>query len=661
MLAAVGALAAAPAMALGASGEPAPVSPLPSSDYETRPVCAAPPPGHVSCMADLLVGRSAAARAHTHPIGLAAVRRPDASLPATGFFGLRPADLHTAYSLPTTASTAQTIAIVDAYNDPTAEADLRTYDEEFSLPACTTENGCFKQVNQKGNTSPLPFPKSSAELEEALKGTQAQVEEAEEAEGWGLEISLDIETARAVCQSCHILLVEGNAALTSDLDIAEEAAETLGANEISNSWGGSEEGQTAQGEAAGPFNHPGTVITASAGDAGYLDWDSSFPGAVEFPAASPHVVAVGGTRLEITKEAKYLQETVWNGDGAGGGGCSTTFTAPSWQRSLSDWASVGCSLNTRAVSDVSADADPYTGVAVTDSSTSHCVYTEPKTPKHTYHWCTLGGTSLASPLVASVFALAGGSGGVSYPADSLYADALATPEGLHDVKTGSNGACANEFTSEGLSGCTTEEEGASCSHHLICVAAKGYDGPTGLGTPNGITDFLAPAGGGKEEGSGGSGGSEGGGGSGGSSGGGSSPPAGGQPPQGAIGAETAAPGPGSDEEAEEEGQGSGAEGGIISGLVLAPATLAAAARRHLTQLAFSFTASASVHVRVTLARRVTSRRHVRWHTLHRSLTIAAKRGRNSGRLTTGTLPPGTYRLTLTAHGTTRSLLVRIRP
>ena len=169
------------------------------------------------------------------------------------------------------------------------------------------------------------------------------------------------------------------------------------------------------------------MITASAGDNGYLDWDSG-AGAVEFPAASPHVVAVGGTRLKLGPGSIWEGETVWNGDGAGGGGCSTIFPAPSWQLSLPDWSSVGCST-ARAVADVSADADPYTGVAVSDSTSPECEtsYTEGKT-KHVLHWCTLGGTSLASPLIASVFALAGGAGGVSYPASTLYAKRGRDPE-----------------------------------------------------------------------------------------------------------------------------------------------------------------------------------------------------------------------------------------
>ena len=115
------------------------------------------------------------------------------------------------------------------------------------------------------------------------------------------------------------------------------------------------------------------------------------------------------------------------------------------------------------------------------------------------HWCTLGGTSLASPLIASVFALAGGAGGVSYPASTLYANVAATPKDLHDVTSGSNGACGQPFNgSTGVSGCTVEEEAADCASHLICLAATGYDGPTGLGTPDGLAAFAASGAGGGE-------------------------------------------------------------------------------------------------------------------------------------------------------------------
>src|SRR2546423_1597855 len=186
------------------------------------------------------------------------------------------------------AAGTQTIAIVDAYNDPTAEQDLEEYSKEFGLPECTTANGCFRQVNQAGASSPLPFPQTLQELEDAHKGTAAERKEAKEAEGWALEISLDIQTAHAVCQTCHILLVEANSPFDSDLYPAENTAAALGANEISNSWGGREFEEDAA------FNHPGVVITASAGDFGYLEWlrpNAQSRRLRAYPPSPPHLVA----------------------------------------------------------------------------------------------------------------------------------------------------------------------------------------------------------------------------------------------------------------------------------------------------------------------------------------------------------------------------------
>ncbi len=372
-----------PAAAAGA------VSPLSESDYQARPVCPAPAPGHASCLSVRLVPE-------------AAIRAGSA---AAGADGLRPTDLRNAYfpgeppSAP--SSTPQTIALVDAYNDPSAEADLGVYDREFGLPLCTAEDKCFKQVNQLGETGHLP----------SAVGAQAK----EEASGWALEISTDIEVAHAVCQNCRILLVEADSALYANLETAEERAVTLGATEISNSWGGAE--PVLEGAA---FDHPQTVITAAAGDDGYLNWtgaeeasEERYVGA-DYPASSPHVVAVGGTKLTLSAGGARQSETVWNEDpdpeggneGAGGGGCSTQFTAPPWQQAVADWASVGCGTGAeakRAVADVAADADPYSGVAVYDS-----VPYEEEGRATVFHWLPIGGTSVASPIIASMFAIAGG-------------------------------------------------------------------------------------------------------------------------------------------------------------------------------------------------------------------------------------------------------------
>jgi hypothetical protein len=606
------------------------VSPLPRSDYSVRSLCAAPGPGHAGCLSLELLALTAAARAHTHPLGMARTA-PRAGQAAEGAFGLTPQNLHTAYQLPSSASTTQTIALVDAYNDPTAEADLNAYSKEFGLPECTKASGCFKQVNQNGSAAAgsLPFPKTVLELEEAQKtGTPSEVEEAREAAGWGVEISLDMETAHAICENCRILLVEAKSTSYSDLEAAESAAAAVGATEISNSWGGPEVGETTGAESASPFNHPGIVITASSGDSGYLNWDSENGGEIgyaNFPASSPHVVAVGGTRLELGKATgEWQAESVWNGNGAGGGGCSEVFFSPLWQRSASTWSSVGCG-GFRAVADVSADADPYTGVAIHDSTPGAECEGTVQDP----NWCTIGGTSLASPLIASVFALAGGAGTVEYPARTLYENEVASSSSLHDVTSGSNGACSKAFTKTGLSGCTAKEESeaSNCANEAICLAGVGYDGPTGVGTPNGIKAFE-PTGKAEEkepESPGGPGGGSGGGSSGGQG------SASGAPPAGTTTSTAPAP-------------------VQLSALALTLNAVVALNSSHpkISQIGFTFTINASTSVRLTISKRVHVHHRSHWKTLGHSVTTAAFPGRNTWRLTGhGRLSPGRYRITLT--------------
>jgi len=621
------------------------VSPLPSSDYSVRAVCSAPGPRHAGCLALQLVPRSAAAREHTHPIGMvraASGSAAPAKSPAAGDFGLRPQDLHSAYSLPVSPESQQTVALVDAYNDPTAEADLETYDKEFGLPACTTANGCFEKVGQNGPSGSLPFPKTSLELEQA-----GESEEAEEAIGWGAEISLDIESAHATCETCHILLVEANSTSYADLEAAEASAVALGANEVSNSWGGPEQGVTVKGDQSGPFNNPDVVITASSGDDGFLGWDAERPeerGFTNYPAASPHVVAVGGTRLALGAGGSWAGESVWNGNGASGGGCSVLFTAPAWQQQTSDWSSVGCT-NKRAVADVAADADPYTGVAVMDSSSAcESEYTE-KAVKHKIHWCTYGGTSLASPIIAAVFALAGGANGVAYPARTLYENEHNAPATLHDVNSGSNGECASGYNeATGVSLCEPSQEAqASCPPlHLSCLAGAGYDGPSGVGTPNGLLAFEpgqeqevkeeAP----QEK---------------------SASPA---PEKGPFVFKlptTAVPAPAPPSPASPTTQTL-----HISRLALTRSALIALNRRHphTSVVGFSFTSNLAGRLKVKLSKKVRVHGRTSWRTVLGSTTPAVV-GSNSRHLGgRSSLQPALYRLTLTpSQGTVVSLLFHI--
>jgi subtilase family serine protease len=340
---------------------------------------------------------------------------PLASSSPTGGYG--PSDLQSAYSLPSsTAGSGQTVAIVDAYDDSTAEADLGTYRSTYGLPACTTANGCFKKVNESGVQGSYPSNNQS----------------------WSLEISLDLDMVSAICPKCHILLVEASSNSNADLYTSENTAARLGATEISNSYGGSESSSDPSSDSN--FDHPGIAITASSGDGGY---------GVEFPAASPYVTAVGGTTLSRASNARGWTETAWSDAGSG---CSAYETKPAWQ------TDTGCAK--RTVADVSADADPNTGVNVYDSN---CSELNSILGNCFADWGVVGGTSVASPVIASVYALAGNAASVDYGSYPY-----SHSSSLYDVTSGSNG---------------------SCSPTYLCTAGAGYDGPTGLGTPDGTGAF----------------------------------------------------------------------------------------------------------------------------------------------------------------------------
>jgi hypothetical protein len=598
-----------------------------------KAVCAPPAPGHASCLALRLVAPAASTAAPSTRGG--AVSPAHATPPKAG---LSPAALHKAYVLPLESTEAQTIAIVDGFDDPNITADLAVFEGQYGLLPC---GGCFTKVNQQGQSSPLP----------AANGE------------WSTEIATDVEVARGICQNCHILLVEANTASYADLEVAEETAAAklaeiskpgAPAGEISNSWGGSE--PPFEGPA---FKHPGIVITASAGDAGYLNWENSEKTAEEgyfagpdYPASSPHVVAVGGTSLTRSASGEWAGESVWNdgrGGGAGGGGCSELFNAASWQAQVSGWASVGCGSK-RAVADVAADADPLTGVDVYDSTPEKPGGEAPK-------WFQIGGTSVASPIIASIFALAGGAHGVAYPAATLYYHASsgeAASNGLHDVVAGGNGEC-NDIYTEGCSGSLTTPLDCGALAR-ICNAAPGYDGPTGVGTPNGLAAFQPPPTGNPGN-PGGSGGGPGAGGSGpGSGSGGSGSGSGAGSGSGSSGGAAPSP-PGT----AKPGVASGAVQLTRLSLTLSAVVALNRGRAPLSRIAFTFALSRAATVRVTLARRIRVHGHWRWSTLRGADSIGARAGVNRARLSgRGVLPPGFYRLTLTpAGGAARSLAISI--
>ena len=362
--------------------------------------------------------------------------------------GYGPPDLISAYNLSTAPSASGvTVALVDAYDDPSAESDLAVYRSQYNLPPCTSANGCFKKIAQDGSSNLPP----------------------QDTTGWATEMSLDLDMVSAICPSCNILLVEANSDSGDDLYIAENAAAAAGAAAISNSWGGDED-DTITGLDASYFNHPGILITASAGDNGT---------GASYPATSPYVLAVGGTSLVQGGGARGWSETAWSDSGSG---CSAYEAEPSYQDGLFDSSVCG----NRLEADVSAVADPNTGVATYctwGGASSGCT-----------GWIQVGGTSASSPIVASMFTRLGGAAAAAQPAGWPYANTAA----FYDVTSGSNGTCGN----------------------LICTAGAGYDGPTGWGTPNALAIVSALNGSGAGGGSGGGAGGSSGGGAGGSSGGG---------------------------------------------------------------------------------------------------------------------------------------------
>ena len=358
---------------LGAVAAAALLATLPASGVEAanshanyRAVCPNPSAGYAHCH-ELVVTDS-----HGNPLA--------SSSPT----GLDPSTIQSVYGFPTssTAGAGTTIAIVDAYDDPTAENDLNVFSSQYGLPACTTANGCFTKVNQTGGTN---YPRANS--------------------GWALEISLDIEWAHAIAPGASILLVEASSNSFANLMAAEDYA-GKNAQYVSNSWGGSESsGETSYDS---HFIHSGVSFFVSAGDSGLP---------AEYPSASPNVISVGGTTLTDNGNGTW-SETGWS---SGGGGCSAYEIATSAQSGFSGYGQAGCN-GARATPDVSLDADPNSGVSVYDS-TKYYGQTG---------WWTVGGTSASSPM----WAAASADNGATVDSSYVYGNHI----NFNDVTTGNNGA-----------------------------------------------------------------------------------------------------------------------------------------------------------------------------------------------------------------------------
>ncbi|SDJ02626.1 hypothetical protein SAMN05444157_1345 [Frankineae bacterium MT45] len=383
-----------------AVASPVAVPPAAASAAATVPVCPPAAAGRMTCFSVRQVNPAEPANVNR--------RLSPASAATTLPTGYGPADLASAYKLDATKGAGQTVAIVDAGGSPTVEADLATYRATYGLPACTTANGCFQQVNQAGAASPLPA---------ALPG-------------WQAEIALDVDMVSATCPLCHILLVSTDQDAGWSLAAGVDQAVALGAKFVSNSYGFSSDAPDATAF-DGDYNHPGVAITVATGDSGY---------GATYPAVSKYVTAVGGTTLTPdSASARGWDEAAW---GQAGSGCSPNNAQPAFQ------ASVGTGCSTRASADVSAVA------------LNLAVYTNGA-------WGVYGGTSASTPIIASVYALAGTPWTSDYPNSYPYAHASS----LFDITSGNNGTCP-----------TTQ----------WCTAGAGWDGPTGLGTPNGSAAFALP-------------------------------------------------------------------------------------------------------------------------------------------------------------------------
>ncbi len=363
--------------------------------------------------------------------------RPLSTAQASGY---GPGDLDSAYNLPTSSTSTATIAIIDAGVDGNLESDLDTYRSNYGLPECTSDNGCLTLENYTGGAQPAP----------QTGGDGASAEE-----DIAVETSLDVDLASAACPTCHILEISvpwedgenDNDTSTGDFSTAVATAVAAGASSVSISYGYTATSNSTSGADLADFDAPGVAIEASTGDSGFNGGTHT-----SWPSDLPTVIGVGGTTLNGPGD-----ETAWSD---GGSGCETDFSAANGQPAA---VTADCG-NALAVADVASDADPNTGVAVYDSYAP--------SSGQPADWTVVGGTSASSPFIAGLFANAGIPAGLNGP-NTLYA---APSSDFNNITSGNNEAndqCANY----------------PALSPAVCNAGPGWNGPTGLGTPNGLGAF----------------------------------------------------------------------------------------------------------------------------------------------------------------------------
>jgi hypothetical protein len=366
----------------------------------------------------------------------------------TASTALGPADLQALYGLTGASAndgTGETVAIVDAYGDPGIQADLAQYRSNWQQAPCAgTGAGCLTVFNQNGSTSGLPAAPTGDNLP------------------WEDETALDVDMVSAICPNCSIDLFEANSADLFDLGATENSA-AKASKFVSNSWGGFGD---FPGESEFDnmfFNHPGVVIDFASGDFGF---------GADYPASSQLVTAVGGTNLNSDGT-----ESVWNGQfpsppGTGtGAGCSSGEGKPSWQ------ADSGC--QDRTENDVAAVADAPFGIDEFSSSgdCNTADFPDPGAFGETND-CAVTGTSVSTPIVTAIYALALPNGPVpnTYPASYLYQGSHSGD--LHTITSGAVGTCES-----------TRLYLCNAADHL----GNGYSGPAGWGTANGVAAFVPAA------------------------------------------------------------------------------------------------------------------------------------------------------------------------